>query len=345
MWWKDIVQKYSGLESDLQNIEISKDDLLKKSKLLGSMTKEYDIACKVANLSKDLTDIISMINDEKEQWLFDQKKEIEQEIENLYQAFITLKDNCAKEQALMLEIRPGAGGDEAGLFAYILFEMYIRYAVHKNWAIDIMSKNITDIKGLKEAVLYIKGENAYDILQFESGVHRVQRVPKTESSGRIHTSTATVAVLEEKDDVAIEIKSDLLKVDFYRSSGPGGQSVNTTDSAVRLTYSHPDVDPVVVCMQDEKSQHKNKDKAMKVLKTRLRDALEQKQHKEIADYRKNQVGSGDRSERIRTYNFPQNRITDHRSKLTAHGLNEIFVTEPTILNKVIMSLKEKEILS
>ncbi|QEK37890.1 PCRF domain-containing protein [Candidatus Cytomitobacter indipagum] len=342
MWWKEIVRKYKVLEKELQDINISKEDLLQKSKDLGNISKEYEIAQKLEDLHFDLEEISAMIVESKEQWLFDQKKEAENAIEILHKEFVDLKDK-SKMQSLMLEIRPGAGGDEAGLFAYILLEMYIRYSQHKNWSIEIMSKNITEVKGLKEAVLYIKGENAYDIMQYESGVHRVQRVPQTESSGRIHTSTATVAALEEKEDIEVEIKHEHLRMDVYRSSGPGGQSVNTTDSAVRLTYSSPDVDQIVVCMQDEKSQHKNRERGMKVLKTRLRDAIEQKQHKEMADHRKTQVGSGDRSERIRTYNFPQNRITDHRSKLTVHGLNEIFVTNPDTLEKVIFSMKEKNV--
>ncbi len=344
MWWRNIVEKYRELEKSLQS-KIPHDELIKKSKLLGEMSKEYVLAERSEVLNKDLNEIKSMIEESKEDWLFDQKSECEKELEDLYKKFINLKDDKSRNQAVMLEIRPGAGGDEAGLFAYVLLEMYIRYILYKNWKLEIMSKNITEVKGIKEAVLYIKGENVYDILHFESGVHRVQRVPKTEASGRIHTSTATVAVLEEKDDIEVQIKSEHLKVDVYRSSGPGGQSVNTTDSAVRLTYSHPELKvPIVVCMQDEKSQHKNKDKGMKVLKARLSNALEAKQSKEISDQRKTQLGSGDRSERIRTYNFPQNRITDHRSKFTIHGLNDVFVTDSDVLDKVICSLKENKIL-
>ncbi len=344
MWWLDIVNKYKKLEEDLQNPNIDREDLLKKSKLLGEISKEYDIASKVQVLHEDLTEIEQMIEESKESWLFEQKKSSENSIESLHKEFVELKSVQSKNQSAMVEIRPAAGGDEAGLFAYIIFEMYIRYALHKGLEVEILSKNITEVKGIKEAVLSIKGENAYDILQFESGVHRVQRVPKTESSGRIHTSTATVAVLEEVDDVEIQIKNEYLKMDVYRSSGPGGQSVNTTDSAVRLTYSHPDLDaPVIVCMQDEKSQHKNREKAMKVLKIRLYDALEQKKNREISDQRKNQLGSGDRSERIRTYNFPQNRISDHRSKITVHGLNDVYLTEPLTLDKIHDSLKAHSI--
>ena len=258
-------------------------------------------------------------------------RERKEEIESRIKILILPKDpNDSKN--VILEIRAGTGGEEAALFAASLFRMYSRYAEPRGWRVEVMNSNPTGLGGLKEIIVLIEGKGAYSRLKFESGVHRVQRVPVTEGSGRIHTSAVTVAVLPEADEVEVEIDPKELRVDVFRSSGPGGQSVNTTDSAVRVTHIPTGL---VVSCQDEKSQHKNKAKALKVLRARLLEKREEERRSKIAATRKLMVGSGDRSERIRTYNFPQGRVTDHRINFTLYKLERVMEGE---LNELLDAL-------
>lgn len=253
------------------------------------------------------------------------KEELKMEEEHLAEIVEELKillipKDENDDKNVIVEVRGGAGGDEAALFAGVLVRQYIHYADNHNWKTEMMSCNENGIGGFKEAIMLIQGKGAFSRLKYESGVHRVQRVPETESSGRIHTSTATVIVMPEIDDVEVEIDPNDVRVDVFRSSGNGGQSVNTTDSAVRLTHEPTGI---VVSCQDEKSQLKNKDKAFKILKAKLYDMELQKQEDELSKEKKSQIGSGDRSERIRTYNYPQGRVTDHRINYTSHRIDDI----------------------
>ncbi len=272
-----------------------------------------------------------------------EKTELEEKLK-----LLLLPKDAQDEKNILLEIRAGTGGEEAAIFVADLFRMYCKYAEEKRWKVEIMSQNITGLGGYKEIIALFEGKKVYSQLKYESGVHRVQRVPETESQGRIHTSAVTVAVLPEAEDVEVEIDQTTdLKIDVFRASGPGGQHVNKTDSAVRITHIPSGL---VVSCQDEKSQHKNKAKALKILRARLFDRAIREQQSEISQERRNQVGSGDRSERIRTYNYPQGRITDHRIGLTLHNLESVLEGElDEIINQLIThfqteSLKNPDVL-
>ena len=321
-----ILEKFNNIEKKLSN----QSEL--DTNILISLNKEYSelnpLVQKINAYKKTIKDIIdlkvllsdkdTLIRNEAENEI---KKTLleEKSIESDLLRMLLPKDSNDKKNSI-LEIRAGTGGDEASLFASDLLSMYQKYADVKKWNFEILSISETGLKGIKEVICNIRGSNVFSRLKFESGVHRVQRVPLTETSGRVHTSAATVAVLPEAEEVDIDLEEKDMRIDVFRSSGPGGQSVNTTDSAVRITHLPTGI---VVSQQDEKSQHKNKAKALKILRSRILDREIQIKEEERAEKRKSQVGSGDRSERIRTYNFPQGRISDHRINLTLYQLDEI----------------------
>ena len=331
-----IEDKYLDLEA-----KISDPDIIADQKEWQKCTKAHAKLTDIVTVFREYRDLVKAKNDAEEiiaagddreltEMAYDELKELKPQLA-VYEERLTvllLPSDPNDDKDVIVEIRGGAGGDEAALFAGVLFRMYTRYAEARGWRIEIMDSNPTELGGFKEVVFQICGDGVYGRMKFESGVHRVQRIPSTESGGRIHTSTATVAVLPEAEDVEIEIGANDLRVDVYRSSGNGGQSVNTTDSAVRITHIPTGV--VVEC-QDERSQHKNKAKAMALLVSRLENAKRAAQETATSEMRRDLVGSGDRSERIRTYNYPQGRMTDHRINLTLYKLDAIMEGDLTEL--------------
>ena len=341
---KLLLIKHQDIEKELSSGKLDANNFKDKSKEYSELNEIVPYARNYLNFEKEKKDLDNIVNDkaaDKEMILL-AKKELAELIsnkdinENKIKIFLLPKDEDDKKNAIV-EIRAGTGGLEATLFCSDLFKMYEKVCAKKNWKVEIINISKSDAGGFKEIIFNVLGNDIYSYLKYESGVHRVQRVPETETQGRVHTSAATVAVLPEVEDIDIKIKDSDLRIDVFRAGGPGGQSVNTTDSAVRITHLPSGV---VVSQQDEKSQHKNKAKALKILRARVYESEKRKKDKERSQDRKSQIGSGDRSERIRTYNFPQGRVTDHRINLTLHKLEEFLSGE--IHEEMNESLRLKE---
>lgn len=349
----DVELRYSKLQNQLQDTAFSSDPnkltaALKENAELEPIVKTYQ---EYKRSVKDLASNKQILVDEKDEELREMAKEeikiLEDSVKELEKSLtvLLLPKDPNDEKNIILEIRAGAGGDEASLFAEELFSGYCHYANKKGWRVEVLSESWGNVGGYKEVIAMVRGDKVYSKLKFESGVHRVQRVPRTETQGRVHTSTVTVAVIPEAEEVEVKVDPKEIRIDVFRSSGKGGQSVNTTDSAVRVT--HLPTGMIVSC-QDEKSQHKNKEKALKVLYSRLLQIEQDKAQKSASDQRLAQIGTGDRSERIRTYNFPQSRMTDHRIGLTVHSLVEIVkgdfdqVVEPLIAHFQAEAMKSAQ---
>ena len=340
---QNLIDRHSKLEKDLSSGDIDKKKYAEISKEYSDLNEIIKYAKEYLNYEKEAEELKNIINDNNSD--LEMKEFAISELDNLknnYQInekkikiYLLPKDQADSKNAI-IEIRAGTGGLEASLFASDLYKMYDKVCQKKNWNIEIISISKSDAGGLKEVIALIKGKNIYSSLKYESGVHRVQRVPDTETQGRVHTSAATVAVLPEAEDLDIKLDEKDLRIDVFRSSGPGGQSVNTTDSAVRITHIPTGI---VVSQQDEKSQIRNKEKGLKILKSRIYDFERQKIDQERSQDRKSKIGTGDRSERIRTYNFPQGRVTDHRINLTLHKLEEFM--EGEIFDEMIENLNLK----
>ncbi|UWG97197.1 peptide chain release factor 1 [Dehalobacter sp. DCM] len=338
---EDIEKRYNELTELLAKPEIiaNQADFQKYARSQAGLTETVTVYQAYKENNRQIEDLKALLVDEtdsemramvesEEDELLEKKLMMEEQLK-----ILLLPKDPNDEKNVIMEIRAGAGGDEAALFASDLYKMYTKYAESQNWRTELLSASYTDIGGFKEIIFMIEGQGAYSRLKYESGVHRVQRIPTTESGGRIHTSTVTVAVLPEAEEVDVTISPNDIRIDIFCSSGPGGQSVNTTQSAIRITHLPTGI---VVSCQDEKSQHKNKDKALRVLRARLLEKAQEEAAGEIAQERKSQVGTGDRSERIRTYNFPQGRVSDHRIGLTLHKLDSILLGDlEEIINALI----------
>ena len=341
---KKFLKRKLEIEETLSTSNLDPKEYATLSKELSDVTQVTDLSSLINSKKNELEDLYILLRDKEsdadlQDMAREESKMLENELNSLNKKLelAILPKDKDDQRNVILEVRAGTGGDEVGIFAANLFNMYQKFSMNNNWKFEILSVSDTGVGGYKEAHANIVGGGAFGKLKFESGVHRVQRVPVTETNGRVHTSAATVAVLPEAEDVEINLNEKDLRIDVYRSSGPGGQSVNTTDSAVRITHIPSGI---VVSQQDEKSQHKNKAKAMKILLARLYDQERQIQNSKIASTRKNQVGTGDRSERIRTYNYPQGRVTDHRINLTLHKIEKIIEGEG--LDEIIDNLILKD---
>jgi len=343
---EDLILKHFLLEKELSSGKVDKKLFAEKSKEYSDLNEIIEKAKKYISYEKDKTELKKILNDPSsdnefktmaEKELEDLKKEFENNEKNL-KLFLLPKDEADKKNAI-IEIRAGTGGLEASLFAADLFKMYEKVSHKKKWELELISISKSEAGGLKEVIASIKGKNIYSTLKYESGVHRVQRVPDTETQGRVHTSAATVAVLPEAEEIDVKINESELRIDVFRAGGPGGQSVNTTDSAVRITHIPTGLS---VSQQDQKSQHKNKAKGMLILRSRLYELERSRVDSERSQDRKSKIGTGDRSERIRTYNFPQGRVTDHRINLTLHKLEEFLEGEAFDEMVEILTLQAQE---